>query len=316
MTSHIIQLQDVAIEIGGREVLRNVNLDIPQNALFGVIGPRGVGKSTLLSLISGMRRPSGGQVKVFGKPVDQIERKAMPDFRRKMGLVFQAGALFTHRTVYENVAFGLRAHYQLPEALIKDIVMLKLEAVGLRGTENLYPASLSGGMARRVALARALALDPQLMLYDEPITGLDPITVAVILRLIKSLHHTLNMTSVIISHQIEELASVCTHLCVLLNQTAFAVGSVDDILQSQDPLLQQFIRGESDGPVPFKYGPVAPLDRRFIMVSTWLQYIGEAVINRLTALGSASQFAGCLLGDSPKLWRYRVNLFQAWYTLG
>lgn len=253
MVSNLIELDSVGVDIGQKVILDKIDLGIPQGSIFGVIGPSGVGKSTLLGLMSRMRCPSRGLVKVFGEDISRLSDSKITKMRCNMGMVFQAGALFTHLSVYENVAFGLRIHYKLPEDIIRDIVKLKLEAVGLRGTEDLYPASLSGGMARRVALARSLSLDPQIMLYDEPITGLDPIAVAVILKLMRELNVALEMTSVIVSHQIEELASICTHMCVLVDGGMVANGTVAEIMMSDNPILKQFIQGNADGPVPFRY---------------------------------------------------------------
>ncbi|HYG56109.1 MAG TPA: ABC transporter ATP-binding protein [Burkholderiales bacterium] len=236
-----------------RPVLRNIELSVPRGAVVGIMGQSGCGKTTLLRVIMGALTPSAGSARVLGHDVANLRREPLFEMRRKMGMLFQFGALFTDISVYENVAFPLREHLSLPEPLLNDLVMMKLQAVGLRGAAHLMPTELSGGMARRVALARSIALDPQLMLYDEPFTGLDPISFGVITRLIRELNDSLGATSIIVTHDVQEALGVVDYVYFMAGGRVIAQGTPDEIRSSAEPFVNQFVNGRSDGPVPFHY---------------------------------------------------------------
>jgi len=234
-------------------VLVDIDLAIPQGAVVGIMGQSGCGKTTLLRMIMGALRPGGGSVKVLGRETAGLGRDALYAMRREMGMLFQFGALFTDLSVYENVAFPLRERGGLPEDLLHDLVLLKLEAVGLRGAADLMPGELSGGMARRVALARSIALDPRLILYDEPFTGLDPISFGVISRLIRNLNDSLGATSIIVTHDVQEALGVVDYVYFMAAGRIIAQGAPDEIRASREPFVNQFVNGKRDGPVPFHY---------------------------------------------------------------
>jgi phospholipid/cholesterol/gamma-HCH transport system ATP-binding protein len=232
-------------------VLRDVNVTIARGAVIGIMGQSGCGKTTLLRIIAAQLLPTAGSARVLGRLTSELDREALYQMRRRMGVLFQFGALFTDMSVYENVAFPLREHAELPEELEHDLVMLKLQAVGLRGAAHLMPTELSGGMARRVALARSIALDPQLILYDEPFTGLDPISFGVIVRLIRSLNDSLGATSVIVTHDVQEALDVVDYVYFMAAGRVIARGTPDEIRASPEPFVNQFVNGKPDGPVPF-----------------------------------------------------------------
>ena len=236
-----------------RPVLRDVSLVMPRGKVVGIMGQSGCGKTTLLRIIGGARHPSRGRARVLGELVNGLRGRQLYALRRKMGMLFQFGALFTDMTVYDNVAFPLREHTDLPDDLIHDLVLLKLEAVGLRGASRLRPAELSGGMARRVALARATALDPQLMLYDEPFTALDPISFGAIARLIRQLNDSLGATSVIVSHDVKECLDIVDYLYFMADGRIVAHGTPQEMRETDEPFVRQFVQGEADGPIPFHY---------------------------------------------------------------
>ena len=236
-----------------RPVLRDINLDIARGAVVGIMGQSGCGKTTLLRVIMGALRPSAGEARVLGHATRSLDTDGLYAMRRKMGMLFQFGALFTDMSVYENVAFPLREHAALPDELLNDLVMMKLQAVGLRGAAHLAPTELSGGMARRVALARSIALDPQLILYDEPFTGLDPISFGVIVRLIRELNDLLGATSVIVTHDVQEALGVVDFVYFMAAGRVIAQGRPDEIRRSHEPFVRQFVNGSSEGPVPFHY---------------------------------------------------------------
>ena len=236
-----------------RPVLRDIDLAIERGAVVGIMGQSGCGKTTLLRVIMGALRPSRGEARVLGHAIASLDGNGLYAMRRKMGMLFQFGALFTDMSVYENVAFPLREHTQLPDELINDLVMLKLHAVGLRGAAHLAPTELSGGMARRVALARSIALDPQLILYDEPFTGLDPISFGVIVRLIRELNDSLGATSIIVTHDVQEALGVVDYVYFMAAGRVIAQGRPEEIRKSAEPFVRQFVNGSSEGPVPFHY---------------------------------------------------------------
>jgi len=254
VSKSIVQVRDVHFSWDGkRDIYSGVDLDIPEGKITAIMGPSGTGKTTLLRLIGGQLKPNQGSVHVFGEDIPTLNRKQLYDARRRMGMLFQSGALLTDLTVFENIAFPIREHFSFSEAMIRDIVLMKLELVGLRGARGLMPSELSGGMARRVALARAIVLDPLLMMYDEPFTGLDPVTLGTIVSLIKELNTALGLTSVIVSHDIGETFSIADHVCILSEGKVMAEGSPEELKQSKSAFVQQFVNGYPDGPMPFHY---------------------------------------------------------------
>ncbi len=249
----LVEVESVTFGYGRRPVLKGISLRIPRGKVVAIMGGSGSGKTTLLRLIGGQLRPSGGQVKVAGQVVHELDTEGLYALRRRMSMLFQFGALFTDLSVFENVAFPLREHTRLPEAQVRDLVMLKLEAVGLRGAQDLMPAQLSGGMARRAALARALALDPLLVLYDEPFAGLDPISLAVIGQLIRTLNDALGSTSIVVTHDVVETLLIADYLYFVADGRIEAEGTPEEVRRSDHPFLRQFIQGETDGPVPYHF---------------------------------------------------------------
>ena len=238
---------------GHRAIFNGANLNIPRGKVTAIMGPSGIGKTTLLRLIGGQIKPDSGEILLDGKDVTKFKRKALFEARKKMGMLFQSGALFSDLSVYENVAFPLRAHTKLPEDMIRDIVLMKLHAVGLRGARALMPSELSGGMTRRVALARTIALDPELILYDEPFAGQDPIAMGVLVQLIRLLNDALGLTSVLVSHDITESLSICDHAIIIADGKVIGDGSPAELRRSESPLVRQFLNGLPDGPVPFHF---------------------------------------------------------------
>jgi phospholipid/cholesterol/gamma-HCH transport system ATP-binding protein len=252
--SAIIEIRNVSFGYdAARPVLRDVSLAIPRGSVVGIMGQSGCGKTTLLRVIMGAYFPSAGTARVLGHATGELDHAGLYAMRRRMGMLFQFGALFTDLSIFENVAFPLREHLRLPEELVQDLVMMKLQAVGLRGAARLMPTELSGGMARRVALARAIALDPQLILYDEPFTGLDPISFGVIVRLIRELNDSLGATSVIVTHDVQEALDVVDYVWFMADGKVIAQGSPDEIRASAEPFVNQFVNGKIEGPVPFHY---------------------------------------------------------------
>jgi len=254
---HLVTISNLSFRYHNRDVFRDVNINVPRGKIVAIMGPSGSGKTTLLRLIGGLLLPDTGRIAVNGVDVHQLKKAQLCALRKKMGLLFQSGALFSHLTVFENVAFPLREHTDLPAQLLHDLVLMKLEAVGLRGAAQMMPAELSGGMARRVALARAMALDPELMMYDEPFTGQDPISMGVLLRLIKHLNRLLNLTSIIVSHDVEETCAIADYVYLMAHGSIIGEGAPQDLLASTQPQVCQFMHGEADGAVPFHY-PAKP----------------------------------------------------------
>jgi phospholipid/cholesterol/gamma-HCH transport system ATP-binding protein len=249
--SPIVRIEHLRLDRGGRTVLRDINLSVPRGSIVAVLGPSGCGKSTLLAALTGELPAAAGTVEVLGQPVPRSQR-ALLEMRKGLGVLLQGNGLLTDLTVAENVALPLRTHTKLPSALIRRLVLMKLHAVGLRAAADAYPRELSGGMARRVALARALALDPPLMIYDEPLTGLDPIASGVVMSLVRRLNDTLGLTSIVVTHHVHETLPIADHAVVIANGGIVFSGTPDALQASTDPLIRQFLNGEPDGPIPFE----------------------------------------------------------------
>lgn len=249
----MVELQQICFGYGERQVLRNVSLKVPRGKLVAIMGGSGCGKTTILRLIGGQLRPSSGSLVVDGQSVPQLDNRALFALRRKMGMLFQMGALFTDQSVFENIAFQMREHTQLPESLIRSLVLMKLQAVGLRGAHSLMPSELSGGMARRVALARTIALDPELILYDEPFAGLDPISLGVIAQLIRKLNDALGASSIVVTHDIAASLNIVDYVYVIAEGEVVAEGTPAEIRVSDQAYVAQFVRGAAEGSVPFHY---------------------------------------------------------------
>lgn len=250
------QLKNVNFGYGDRLILENLSVDIPQGKVVSIMGGSGSGKTTLLRLMCGQYPVSAGEVNVLGQNIVSASTPELYAFRKRIGVLFQFGALFTDLNVFDNVAFPLREHTSLPETVIRDLVMLKLHAVGLRGASKLFPSEISGGMSRRVALARAVALDPELIFYDEPFAGLDPISLGITARLIKTLNDALGATSVVVTHDIHESFAISDYAVVISNGSVLAKGTPAEVEANQDPYVQQFIQGLPEGPVKFHYPAV------------------------------------------------------------
>jgi len=252
----LVELHDVRFGYGERVILDGITLTIPRGKVTALMGASGGGKTTVLRLIGGQYRAQSGSLTFDGQEVASLNPTELYAVRRRMGMLFQFGALFTDLSVFDNVAFPLREHTDLNESMIRDIVLMKLEAVGLRGARDLMPSEVSGGMARRVALARAMALDPDLIMYDEPFAGLDPISLGTAARLIRQLNDTLGLTSVIVSHDLDETFHIADQVIVLANGKIAAQGTPEEVRHSNDPLVKQFVTAAPDGPVRFHYpGP-------------------------------------------------------------
>lgn len=253
MTNNIVEIDNLSFGYKGRMLHKGINMVFPHGKVVAIMGGSGSGKTTLLRLIGGQIKPSKGEVRVQGDVVHKQDRDGIFKLRRKMGMLFQQGALFTDLSVFENVAFPMRELTDLPNSMIHDLVLMKLNAVGLRGAHTLMPAELSGGMARRVALARAIALDPAIMMYDEPFAGLDPISMGVICSLIRSLNDALGATSIIVSHDVKETFLIADYVYFVADGVVTAEGTPDDLMKSTLPFVHQFVHGDKDGPVPFHY---------------------------------------------------------------
>lgn len=239
--------------VGGRPIFDGLDMDIPRGKVTAVMGPSGTGKTTLLRLITGQVRADGGSIHVAGEDMRNLRRADLYVLRRRMGMLFQNGALLTDFSVFENVAFPIREHTDLPERLIRQLVLTKLEAVGLRGAADLMPSELSGGMSRRVALARAIVMDPEILIYDEPFVGLDPISMGVILRLIRRLNDTLGLTSIVVSHDVQEISTVSDNVFLLSAGKVVARGTPQELKKNPSEVVRQFVGGLPDGPVAFHY---------------------------------------------------------------
>ncbi len=249
----IVEIQDLTFAYDTRPILQGVNLRIRRGQVVAIMGGSGCGKTTLLRIMGGALVPTSGTARILGKTTGSLDRGGLYGLRRQMGMLFQFGALFTDMSVFDNVAFQMREHTDVPEALIRDLVLMKLDAVGLRGVADLMPSELSGGMARRVALARAVALDPTLILYDEPFAGLDPISLGVIARLIRRLNDSLGATSIIVTHDVQESLHIVDYVYFVSEGKVVAEGTADEVRRSGQPFVRQFVNGEPDGPVAFHY---------------------------------------------------------------
>ena len=253
VVANLVEIRDLHFTYGKRAILTGLNMDFPQGKVIAIMGGSGSGKTTVLRLIGGQLRPQKGHVKVQGQVVHKLNTAGLYLLRRKMGMLFQHGALFTDLSVFENVAFPLREHTDLPEELIRNLVLMKLQAVGLRNAARLKPGEISGGMARRVALARSIALDPELIMYDEPFAGLDPISMGVTANLIRNLNTALGSTTVLVSHDVKESFAIADYVYFLSQGKIVASGTPAEMLVSTDPYVKQFVNAEADGPVPFHY---------------------------------------------------------------
>ena len=250
---NLVEIKDVSFSYDVRPVLEGINMTVPRGKVVGIMGLSGCGKTTLLRLIGGALKATKGEVRVAGRLMHELGQDELYEMRRTMGMLFQFGALFTDMSAFDNVAFQMREHSDLPESMIRDLVFMKLQAVGLRGAHHLMPAELSGGMARRVALARAIALDPMLVLYDEPFAGLDPISLGVIGDLIRALNDALGATSIVVTHDVQESLKIVDYVYFMSQGVVVTHGTPDEIRRSDAPFVHQFVWGEMDGPVPFHF---------------------------------------------------------------
>ncbi|HHJ3172699.1 TPA: phospholipid ABC transporter ATP-binding protein MlaF [Vibrio parahaemolyticus] len=249
----LVTVNNLTFSRGNRTIFDGIDLHVPEGKVTAIMGPSGIGKTTLLRLIGGQLYPEQGEIWFDGDNIPTLSRKKLYNARKKMSMLFQSGALFTDLNVFDNVAFPLREHTNLSEDLIRTMVLLKLEAVGLRGAAQLMPSELSGGMARRAALARAIALDPDLIMFDEPFVGQDPITMGVLVELIKDLNQALGLTSIVVSHDVPEVMSIADWVYLLADGKIIAFGTPEELSQNPDPRVQQFLQGDADGPVPFRF---------------------------------------------------------------
>ena len=253
LENSFVELKNVTFSRGDRVIYDDISMAFPKGKVTAIMGPSGIGKTTLLRLIGGQLYPDSGEILVDGQNVPTLGRKELYKTREKMSMLFQSGALFTEMNVFDNVAFPIREHTKLPEDIIRAMVLMKLESVGLRGARDLMPSELSGGMARRAALARSIALDPELIMYDEPFVGQDPISMGVLVRLIRNLNTSLGLTSIVVSHDVTELMGIADYIYIIADQRVIGHGTKEQLYQSDSALVQQFLKGEADGPVPFHF---------------------------------------------------------------
>lgn len=248
----LVQIRDLHFSRGSKPIFRGLNVDIPRGKVTTILGPSGTGKTTLLKIIGGQLKPGKGSVVVDGLNVAKLKRAELYELRKRLGMLFQSGALLTDLSVFDNVAYPLREHTDLPESLISHLVLMRLHAVGLRGAKDLSPSELSGGMARRAALARALVFDPMMIMYDEPFTGQDPISMGVLLELISTVNSALGLTSLMVSHDLAEALSISDYAVIISEGVVVEAGSPEQLRASESPWVQQFLHGAPDGPVPFQ----------------------------------------------------------------
>jgi phospholipid/cholesterol/gamma-HCH transport system ATP-binding protein len=256
----VVDVDDVHLSLGGRPILKGISLKVPRGKIVAIMGGSGCGKTTLLNLIGGRLKPNSGRVIVDGQSVPELDTAQLFELRKRMALLFQTGALFTDLSVFENVAFPIREHTHLPESLLRTVVLMKLETVGLRGARDLMPSELSGGMARRVALARAIVLEPMMIMYDEPFTGLDPISKGVIAKLIQELNRSLGITSIVVSHDVAETCSISDYAYLVGDGRIMGQGTPAEVQKSASEHVRQFMDGLPDGPVPYQYPALDYLD--------------------------------------------------------
>lgn len=249
----MISIRNLTFSHGNRKIFDNISLEIMPHKITAIMGPSGTGKTTLLKLIGGQIKPDSGTILIDQENVHALSRSKLFTLRKKMGMLFQSGALLTDMSVYDNIAFPIREHTKLPESMIRTLVLMKLNAVGLRGARDLMPSELSGGMARRVAMARALALDPNMIMYDEPFTGQDPISLGVLVKLIQTLNQTLGLTSIVVSHDVQETAEIADYIYLLSEGKIAGQGTPEELSHSESAWVQQFMQAKADGPVPFHY---------------------------------------------------------------
>ncbi|MGR9107312.1 MAG: ABC transporter ATP-binding protein [Gammaproteobacteria bacterium] len=252
----LVRVRDLTFRRGTRKIFEGINMDFRRGMITAIMGPSGTGKTTLLRLIGGQLRPDDGEILINGRNVHKLSLRALYDLRKSMGMLFQNGALLTDLSVFENVAFPIREHTKLPESIIRKLVLMKLQAVGLRGARDLTPAKLSGGMARRVALARAIALDPMMIMYDEPFTGQDPITKGVLVKLIRELNDALGMTSIVVSHDVRETSEISDWIYVISEGRVIGEGAPDSLDRTSSERVRQFMQGAPDGPERFHYDAI------------------------------------------------------------
>lgn len=260
---NLIEIDNLSFSRGGRLIYDDITLRIQKGKTTAIMGPSGIGKTTMLRLMGGQLTPDSGDIRFKGESIPKMRRNRLFEVRRQMSMLFQSGAMFTDMTVFDNIAFPLREHTSLSEDLINTVVQLKLQAVGLRGAAHLMPAELSGGMGRRAALARAIALDPELIMYDEPFAGQDPISMGVLVKLIKALNDSLKLTSVVVTHDVTEVLTIADYVYILAEKKVIGSGTPAEIKESESPLVQQFLQGLADGPVPFHY-PSSDIKQAFL----------------------------------------------------
>ncbi len=266
MTDILVDIKNMTFKREERTIYENINISIPKGKVTAIMGPSGIGKTTLLRLIGGQLKPKSGEILFDGQNIPTLSRSRLYDVRKRMSMLFQSGALFSEMNVFDNIAFPIREHTQLTDDIIEKMVLMKLQAVGLRGAKDLKPSELSGGMARRAALARSIALDPELIMYDEPFAGQDPISMGVIVRLIKSLNEALGLTSIVVSHDVAEVMSIADYIYIIAEQKVIGQGTAQEIRNQTSGLVNQFVQGEADGPVPFHF-PAKGLKEELLKVT-------------------------------------------------
>lgn len=253
VSDNIVEIHDMSFYRGNRAIYKNMSLEVRRGKITAIMGPSGIGKTTLLRLIGGQLKPQAGTILVDGENISQLSRSRLYEVRKRISMLFQSGALFTDLNVFDNVAYPIREHLNLPEAVIHNLVLMKLQSVGLRGAAYMMPSELSGGMARRAALARAIALDPQLIMFDEPFAGQDPISMGVVVKLIAELNQSLGLTCIVVTHDVEEVLSIADYAYIVAEKHIIAWGTADELRHNDDMRVKQFLDGLADGPVPFHY---------------------------------------------------------------